>query len=324
MKPFESFLAPQLDEFMAYRKRLGYETRNRRGFLLAFDRYLKEKDADWSAFKPSFFLRMRTELQKGPKLTNKILMSARVFFRFLMRLGYVDVNPLQDVPPLKENVYIPFLFSREQTDQLLAAICRRIRREERFFLKDLAIYLVLLLMARCGMRISEPLGIRMHHYRRDDGTLYIENTKFKKDRLIPLPKAVIREMDNYLCVRRDLTADDQNPYLLAGEKEKPLSQYRIRSTFHRAVEDIGLKQHRRTIGNMIFGPPVPHCLRHSFAINTLRNTIERKGSARDALPVLATYLGHSNYICTSVYLKIADAESRNNLYDFTIWQEWKV
>jgi len=25
-----------------------------------------------------------------------------------------------------------------------------------------------------------------------------------------------------------------------------------------------------------------------------------------------------------VYLRIADAQSRKNLYDFTIWQDWKI
>ena len=75
---------------------------------------------------------------------------------------------------------------------------------------------------------------------------------------------------------------------------------------------------------MICIPPVQNGIRHTFAVNTLRNIIERKGSAQNALPVLATYLGHSTYICSSVYLKIADAKSRNNLYDFTIWQEWKI
>jgi integrase len=324
MKPFESFIASQLHEFIAYREGLGYSMRHRRSYLLTLDRYLKEKGADWSSFKPPFFLRMRKELQKKPRHTNQILMSTRVFFQFLLRLGYVEENPLQDIPLLKENVTIPFIFSREQTDRLLSAIGKRIRRKEDLFLMDLGIYMVIMLMARCGMRISEPLGLMARHYRRDDGTLYIEKSKFKKDRLIPLPIAVITEIDNYLRVRRHLKPDDQNPYLLAGKKDKPLPVLQVRNTFHRAVEDLGLKRQRRIVGNMTFSPPVPHCLRHSFAINTLRNVIERKGSAQEALPLLAVYLGHSSYLCTSVYLKIADAESRNNLYDFTIWQRWKI
>ena len=145
---------------------------------------------------------MRTELGKQSAHTNQILMTARVFFRFLIRRGYVEENPLQDVPLLKENATIPFLFSREQTNQLLAALCKRIRRQEKHFLTDLGIYMVLLLLARCGMRISEPLGLMMRHYRRDDRTLYIENTKFRKDRLIPLPgKISMRRLERGTLVR---------------------------------------------------------------------------------------------------------------------------
>ena len=319
MKPFESFLSLQLNE-----ENLGYCMKHPKYHLVAFDRYLKDSDADWSAFEPSFFLQMRTDLKKGPRHTNQIILTIRAFFQFLIRRGYMEENPLQDIPPLKENTTIPFVFSPHQTDQLLGAACKGIRRTERFFFTDLAIYLALLLLARCGLRISEPLRLLMHHYRRDEGTIYIEKTKFKKDRLIPVPKAVITEINNYLSVRKRLRPDDQNPYLLAGKKQKPLRDYQVRSAFHQAVNNIGLEQPRKVMGNMNFNPPVPHCLRHSFAINTLREINERGQSPQHALPVLATYLGHSNYFCTSVYLKIADAQSRNNLYDFTIWQEWKI
>lgn len=324
MKPFESFLSPQLNEFLTYRESLGYTMRRRRYHLLAFDRYLKETDADWSSFQPSFFLRMRADLNKEPRHANQILIIVRVFFQFLLRYEYVEENPLQDIPLLKENFSIPFIFSPEQTAQLLAALCKRIRRSKKYFLTDLAIYLAVLLLARCGMRISEPLRLLHHHYRRDDATLYIEKTKFKKDRLIPLPKAVITEIDNFLSVRKRLASADHHPYLLLGKIGKPLRDYQVRSAFHQAVKDIGLDQRRKVMGNMKFNPPTPHSLRHSFAINTLREINERGDSSRDALPVLAAYLGHSSYLCSSVYLKIADAQSRNNLYDFTIWQKWKI
>ena len=325
MKPFESFLAPQLNEFVCYRESLGYETRNRRYHLLAFDQYLRHTAADWNSFQPSFFLRMRTDLNKQPAHTNKIFTIVRVFFQFLIRRGYVEENPLRDIPPVKENTTIPFIFSPDQTHQLMAAIGKNVRKTEKYFLTDLGIYLALVLLARCGLRISEPLRLLKHHYRTDDGTLYIEKTKFKKHRLIPIPKALITEIDNYLSVRKHLRPDDQNPYLLAGKNQRPLNDDQVRYFFHRAVKDIGLQQQIKTVGNMTFNPPVPHGLRHSFAINTLASTIERGcDSPQDALHVLAAYLGHVNYLCTAVYLKIADAQSRKSLYDFTIWQDWKL
>ena len=323
MKPFESFLAPQLNEFVGYRESLGYETKRRRYHLRAFDQYVQQTAADWSSFQPSFFLRMRTDLDKAPKHANQILMIVRVFFQFLIRRGYVEENPLQDIPPVKEDTSIPFIFSPDQTRQLLAAVCKRIRTTQSSFLIDLAIYQALLLLARCGLRISEPLRLLKHHYRTDDGTLYIEKTKFKKHRLIPIPKIAITEIDNYLSVRKHLRPLDQNPYLLAGKNHAPLHAEQIRYVFHNAVKEIGLDQGRRVIGNVNFSRPSPHSLRHSFAVNTLMKIKARGDSPQHALPVLAAYMGHSEYKYTSVYLRVTDAISRNHLLDFALWQKRK-
>jgi site-specific recombinase XerD len=323
MKNFNSFLAPWFNEFLIYRENTGYTTRNTTSDLRLIDRYLMDKGADWGSLTSSFFLQMRSELPNEPVTVNRVFTGLRVFFRFLIRQGYVEQSPVQDIPRLRENFVVPFIFSRKQTNRFIKAAGKRVRRKEKYFLTDLAIYLALLLMARCGLRISEPLKLLRHHYRKDDRTIYIEKTKFNKHRLIPAPKAVCKEIDNYLSVRQAMKPDDQNPYLLAGKDQGPLKDYQVRSLFHKAVRAIGLEQKRRVVNNMNFSKPVPHCLRHAFAINTLRNIMERKESAQNALPVLAAYLGHKKYHYTSVYLKVADAKNRNDLLDFTIWQEWK-
>jgi integrase/recombinase XerD len=73
----------------------------------------------------------------------------------------VAEDPLQDIPFLKEDIIVPFVFSPEHVDQVLRAVCKGIRRTETFFLTDYGVFTAALLMARCGMRISEPLR---HHY----------------------------------------------------------------------------------------------------------------------------------------------------------------
>lgn len=140
MKPFESFLATQLDQFLAYRQRLSFTTKAHRSYLHTFDRYLKEQKADWDLLKPSFFLELRANLNMEPRSVNKILSTVRVFFHFLVRRGYYEQNPLIDIPPLKEKIFIPFVFSPQQIDQLLGSICKRLRKTEGHFLKELALY----------------------------------------------------------------------------------------------------------------------------------------------------------------------------------------
>jgi len=323
MKTFESFLAPQLNDFIAYRQGLGYNTKTSRYHLLVFDRYLRQTNADWQTLQPFYFLEMRANMEMEPRSVNRLFSSVRVFFNFLLRSEQVVENPLQDIPPLKENTIIPFVLELQQIEQLLQALCNRVRRNERHFLMDLGVYLAVLLLARCGMRISEPLMAMKHHYRKEDGTLYIERTKFKKQRLIPLPKAVMIDMDNYRSVRKSFHPHDQNPFLLAGKDQGPLGRTWIEYVFHQTLKAIGLNHRRKVMGNMNFTQPVPHCLRHSFAVNTLIRIKERGESAQSALPVLAAYMGHSEYKYTSVYLRVADARSRNNLVDFSLWQKRK-
>ena len=119
------------------------------------------------------------------------------------------------------------------------------------YLKDLTIYVAILLLARCGMRISEPLRLRIEHYRHEEKSLYIENTKFKKDRLIPIPMAVATEIDNYLQVRESLLGISQNPYLLPGFGSRRLHDGSVRLVFHRAVKAIDLARPRQVI---VHGP----------------------------------------------------------------------
>ncbi len=316
MKHFESFLAPQFEQYVLYRQSLGYSEKNLKGSLFAFDKYLKEQSADWDSLKPIFFLEMREKIHKKSRTVNVLLSVLRAFFQFLMRKGICTENPLILVPPLPEKYFVPFIFSPIQTDQLLAAVSTEIRKTERYFFKDLSAYMTILLLARCGMRISEPIRLLLNHYRRAEGSIYIEKTKFGKDRLIPVPKATMRDIENYLVVRNSFFRDGENPYLLSDKNLRPLNGNFIRRIFHRAVRDVGLYKPKEIIGNITFGSPTPHSLRHSFAINTLKAIKDRGNSPQHALPVLATYMGHSEYQYTGAYLKVRDSEHRAGLIEF--------
>ena len=131
------------------------------------------------------------------------------------------------------------------------------------------------------------------------------------------------EIDNYLSVRKALQPREQNPYLPAGKNQDPLKAEQVRYVFRKALTQIGIDQHRNVIGIVNFTQPTLHSFRHSFAVNTLVNIRDRKQSPQPALPVLAAYMGHSEYKYTSVYLRVANAQSRKNLVDFSLWQKRK-
>jgi len=223
MSRFESFLAQQFEDYMTYRRQLDYDTQNLCWVLKTVDRYLVSQNAAASDLTPAFFLSLRAGLRTQNKSINRVLSTTRMFFQYLLRKDYCQDNPLKDIPLLPEERFIPFIFSPPQIDALLGAVCHRLRKNSNDFIKDLGIYLAILLLARCGMRIYEPLRLKLHHFRADDNTLYIEKTKFKKDRLIPIPKVLAAEITNYLAVRRILWATDPNAYLLAASKKPSMT-----------------------------------------------------------------------------------------------------
>ncbi len=321
MKHFKSFLAHKMEEHLARRQVLGYSDFNARSYLLIFDRFIQEKDTRCQAINPDLFLELQNRYKKEPATANTLISAVRTFFNFLVRQGVYETNPLQDIPNIPKKVFVPYVFTPEQVEQLLAAISRRLRKSKRCCLTDLSLHAAMVLIAYCGLRISEPLRLKYGHYRKDEGTIYIAKTKFKKDRLIPVPRLALRALDNYLAVR-DAFRDD-NPYLLIGEKGKSISSNKIYRFFYPAIKDIKLEQPKQTLGDVTFSPPRIHSLRHSFAINTLMAIRDRGEDVQRALPVLAAYMGHRKYQYTSAYLKVLDGNIRQGLIDFARSQELK-
>ncbi len=317
MKPFESFLADRFEEFLEYRHDLGLKKSSARASLRRFDRYLVERNAGWQDLNPHFFLELQRSIPGEGRIVNSILSIINGFFKFMVRRQYLTENPLQDIPSKPENRYVPFILSPENVDRLLDVIKAGIRQTEKMFFSDYSVYTTISLIARCGLRISEPLNLSVSSYRSQEKTVYIEKTKFHKDRLIPLPLEMATDLENYLNLRNRYISNQK--FLFSGTlPEKPLASRFLYPVFRRALIQIGQNQPRRILGTTTFGAPRIHSLRHSFAVNTLNNIKERGDDPQKGLPVLSAYMGHRKYSYTSLYLRMIDAKQHNNLVDFTL------
>lgn len=317
MKKFESFLAGYLEDFIKYRGDLGYVNTSLRTNLRNLDRYVLDNAQEWEHLIPDFFLRFRDQLHQAPAAINAIILSTRNFFDYMHRNGLCPCNPIQDLPGKTENSFIPFIFSEEQVQQLLQEAGNLVCRDKpKNYLVDMGIYTAIVLLAGCGLRISEPLRLMQDQYDPIEGTIFIQKTKFHKDRFIPLPQKSKEILDNYLNLRNTFV-DFDNPYLLVGFR-KNIRSNQIYQLFYKAVQITGIHAPRKCIGSTVFGTPTPHSLRHSFAVNTLKAARERGQDPQAVLPVLSAYMGHSKYRYTALYLKVMDAEKRQGFVDFAI------
>jgi len=316
MRRYESILAGKIEAFIAYRKSLGYKNDPMCTYLGHLDGYVLRNKSKWSDFTGAYFLRFKSGMNYAPRTVNGILSMAHTFFKYLQRTEGVDTNPLKDIPRERLTPYIPYLFSEEDSEKLLSAANRRIRQTPQHFFRDYKLYMILKLLVHCGMRISEPTRLKITDFTSEDGTIYIRKTKFSKNRIIPVPWPVVAEIENYLSVRKHEKAFGS--YLFPGVRNEKMGTDSIRQLFDCVVRDIGIRQEKVVLDHIRFGKPTTHSLRHSFAVNTLLRIKERGKSPQDALPVLAAYMGHKNYISTAVYLKALDAKQRQGLFDLTI------
>jgi len=318
MKRFKSFLTEQMEAFIEYRLQLGYSVKEMVHYLKIFDRYVVEKNTTWASFNPLFFLEFRSSLNYENRSKNMGFRAIKMFFNFLIRKDLIQENPLLEIAQLPKNQIVPFIFSPEETDLLINGVIKLMSRTERSYLGDFSAYISFLLMARCGLRISETLNLLKTNYMPEERTIYIEKTKFKKDRLIPIPKAVVAEINNLLNLRQLFFDKEDNPLLLVKRNQTKLSKSYMEQRFKEVIKYINLDQPRKVIGTTNFCGPSHHSLRHSFAVNTLKRIKLQGKSPQNALPVLATYMGHSEYRYTTKYLKVLDAENRRQMLDFSM------
>lgn len=317
MKQFKSFLAGRFEEFLEYRQGLGLKKGSARTMLKRFDRYLITQNTEWQDLTPRFFLAFQWSIPGDGRAVNNCLSMVNGFCKFMVRCEHFAENPLQDIPSRPENRYVPFILSPENVNRLLNVIETGIRQTEKHFFFDYSIYTAISLIASCGLRISEPLHLSVSSYRPQEKTIYIEKTKFHKDRLIPLPFKMALDLENYLNIRSHYIHD--RTFLLPGRlPEKPLRLNSIYPVFRQAIMQIGQWQPRQVLGTTTFGAPRIHSLRHSFAVNTLNNIKKQGGDPQKGLPVLSAYMGHRKYNYTSLYLRMIDAKQHNNLVDFTL------
>jgi integrase/recombinase XerD len=147
------------------------------------------------------------------------------------------------------------------------------------------------LLAATGMRIGEALRLRFTDYA--NGGLTIRNTKFRKDRWIPLHPSTCAALDAYLALRGRGTAETDHIFI--SERRKAFCNTNAPlKVFTRICRTLGVVR--------IDGPARLHDLRHTFAVRALERCRGDRFVIREHMVSLMTYLGHACIASTYWYL----------------------
>lgn len=152
------------------------------------------------------------------------------------------------------------------------------------------------LISATGMRIAEALALRLEDVTADG--LVIRETKFHKNRLLPLHATVQQALDRYLVARRDVLGGST---LFVSDAGRPLPYTSVRYVFLTLLDRTGLR------GADAGRDPRIHDLRHTFAVRSLEACSHDRTAVARHIVALSTYLGHAHVSDTYWYLQATPA-----------------
>lgn len=177
---------------------------------------------------------------------------------------------------------------------------------------------ILLALYGAALRVSECLSLTLADVDLRQAVLTIRDTKFYKSRLVPLGNDLNDAMQKY-AERRKAAGHSQEgdaPFFVTKLGERiPIRL--IQRAFRRLRKQTGI---RRFDGARY--QPRLHDLRHSAAVHRLTAWYREGKDVQKLLPLLSTYMGHTDIASTQHYLTMTpellqEASARFASYAFS-------
>ena len=239
----------------------------------------------------------------SPTTRRHRMLCVQKFCRYLARFRPATFVPDVRTFPRKLDHQAPFLLTKAEVARILFKTATLKVGWQNSFRRP-TMRLAWILLYCCGLRRGELLHLRLADADMDQGVLRINETKFHKTRLVPFSSSVRKELRRYLRQRRrqGFPMDVSTPLLWngrQGDEGGPISPATLTSNWVGACQSAGVfSHHGRT--------PRIHDLRHSFAVEALRQGYRRGSEPQATLPRLARYLGHVSPDFTHHYLKFTE------------------
>ena len=213
---------------------------------------------------------------------NRKISALNGFFKFLLKIEEVKLNPLSKHKALKTSKKVQIPFSENEINTVLD----QINHNQDF--EGVRNKLIIELFYSTGIRRIELINIKLKDVDLENKTIKILG-KRNKERIIPLLNMVMDSVEIYKLERNKLETITDNEYLFLTKKGVKVYETLV----YRIINDYFSKASTKVKKS-------PHILRHSFATHLLNQGAE--------LNAVKELLGHSSLAATQVYTHNSIAE----------------
>lgn len=224
--------------------------------------------------------------------------SLRQFCAFLDMLGYnaAQVPPRYMKCPRSE--FRPYIFSDDELKQMVA-VSDQLPPGRRTNEHQLIYPVLIRLLIGTGMRIGEAISLERHDVDCENGIIKVINGKNGVSRYIPVSDSLKKSLSDY-SESLDML-DGDKPFFLSSYTGGFLTYSAMKYMFPKIFMEAGItgKDGRK---------PTIHSIRHTFCTKSLSKMLKDGMDIYAAIPVLAAYVGHTNYADTEKYIHFTEQD----------------
>lgn len=289
-------LAAEIDEFLVFKRALGYSYRRSEATLRSLQRFALSQHAPRTRIDLARTIsRWLDRLPNRKPVTRACDLGAvRQLCHFRRRQHPDGYLPSIALAPQTESRYRPYVFSHEEIRALVQAGSQH---QGRNFWPGL-LRLLILTTYCTGLRFGETVRLQCTDVDLASRVLHIRGSK-GRTRLVPFGADLAAEFQAYRPQRDALlSAKGERRYtaLLIGRYGRPVTLKGASECVRRLLRQLGLKVAHGRAG------PRPYDLRHAFAVHRLTAWYREGLDIHARLPWLSAYMGHVSVLGTEVYL----------------------
>lgn len=299
MNMFTSNFSEYINGLIEQKHVMGYKYLYQAQMLKQFDIFCVENFPSATVLDKDIVIRW-VNLRKGehPATLEARVSPINELARFIIRKGeYAYILPKGMLP--KKIKYMPYIFSDDELKRIYKAIDNTCKYCYEVPLRHIVLPIFFRLLYCCGLRVSEARLIKLEDVNLKDGVITLIRTKFSKHRQVPLSPELLSRFNEYCLIVHPVSKSDD--WFFPGLQGKPMTVGNINHNFRRFLWNAGISHCGKTrVGER--GAPNVHSLRHTFAVNCLRNWMRQGKNLHAYLPVLQAFMGHAQFRDTAYYL----------------------